>query len=695
MALLPTPACLSLCFALLWPGVARAHEPAEAPEETSYGAVASVPRAHPEPVSTTHVHQADVAAVPMRSGEDALRLVPGLLVIQHGSEGKGQQFFLRGFDALHGADLELWVEGVPLNEWSNVHAQGYLDAAFVIPELIQTVEAVKGPFELTQGAFAMAGTTRYTLGVAPEHLGARFSYTAGTTGRQRVLASYAPKHSDGSEFVAAEVMHDPSYGERRAARRATATGRVDLMRSVRRGQLSFWAAAYAAKFELPGTIRARDVERGRVGFYDAYHDDGRGTSVRGLGALQYELARAGHQVHATLYGGYRYLTLHDNFTGYAVNAESGDYRHQRHAAFSFGARATWDAPLTPHWSVHSGVGVAGDELAQRERGPTPEAAPVRTRDLLAVQLLSHAQLGLRYHPMRAFALEAGARGDVAYASVRDDLPPSDGEDADSAAAERASQRALFALSPRAVANLRPHPWLRLSAAYGRGFRPPEARALAQARPRYQGLTGEGASLGKAHITRSHAFELGARLRPDPALTLNVTGFATLIARESVYDHGSGALLELNGTRRVGAEVTATVLALPWLSLSADATFVDARFRESGNRVPFAPWLTAGARGVLTHPSGVRAGLRFLGVAPRPLPHGARGEALYLLDATLGYRRGWFDVNLALENLLLRRLREGEYHFASRWFDDEPDALPTTQVVAGPPFNARLTLAVVF
>src|SRR5690606_19656571 len=80
------------------------------------------------PTATSEVVTArELQAVPLRTAEDALRLVSGLTLVQHGSEGKGQQFFLRGFDAEHGAGLELRVEGMPLNEWSNVHALGYLD----------------------------------------------------------------------------------------------------------------------------------------------------------------------------------------------------------------------------------------------------------------------------------------------------------------------------------------------------------------------------------------------------------------------------------------------------------------------------------------------------------------------------------------------------------------------------------------
>ena len=40
------------------------------------------------------------------SADEVLRLVPGVKIVQHGSEGKGHQLLLRGFDAAHGSDVE-------------------------------------------------------------------------------------------------------------------------------------------------------------------------------------------------------------------------------------------------------------------------------------------------------------------------------------------------------------------------------------------------------------------------------------------------------------------------------------------------------------------------------------------------------------------------------------------------------------
>ena len=52
---------------------------------------------------------------PIGSVQDILRVTPGLVMVQHSGGGKANQYFLRGFDADHGTDLALSIDGVPIN----------------------------------------------------------------------------------------------------------------------------------------------------------------------------------------------------------------------------------------------------------------------------------------------------------------------------------------------------------------------------------------------------------------------------------------------------------------------------------------------------------------------------------------------------------------------------------------------------
>lgn len=636
--------------------------------------------------STTRISAREMAASPRRNAEEILRQVPGLTLVQHGSEGKGHQFFMRGFDAIHGADLELTVDGMPINEWSNIHAQGYIDLGLIIPEMLQSVVVTKGPFTLEQGPFAMAGSAHYHLGVPAENRGLRAAYTIGTTHRHRIFAGYSPAEQNGEQFVGVEATHDDSFGQNRELNRATANAKARLFDAQDGGQLDLVALAGHANFGLPGALRNDDVNAGRVGFYDTYDPLGEGTSTRALLALQYRSAQPHHELGVTGYAGYRKLELLENFTGYLVHPDSSDRRAQHQDAYSFGVFATHRAQLREALSLHTGVGLRGDAFTQHEdRVTDTREAVARQRDLDALQLDAHALAGLRWQPTQAVQIDAGARLDLIHVDIVDRL------NADAQADER-----LLVASPRVTGRWQPFDFWQLFAAYGRGFRPPEARSFSAFKPPQTGIGDEIYTGGQPQATVSDVFEVGTRWDPADWFGASVAGFATFIERESIFDHVSGINLELNGTRRIGAELVLYSDPLRWLSLRGDITYVDARFVASQNPVPLAPWLTGGLRAIATHQSGVRAGLRALAVAPRTLPHGATGATLLLTDATLGYHWDWLRVDLEVENLLNRELREGEYHYSSHWQPGKPASMiPVLTTTAGPPINARLTVGVVF
>lgn len=64
-----------------------------------------------------------------RTGEIA-EFVPGMIATQHSGSGKGNQYFLRGFNLDHGTDFASHVNGIPINNPSHGHGQGYTDLGF-------------------------------------------------------------------------------------------------------------------------------------------------------------------------------------------------------------------------------------------------------------------------------------------------------------------------------------------------------------------------------------------------------------------------------------------------------------------------------------------------------------------------------------------------------------------------------------
>lgn len=638
------------------------------------------------PVSTVIVTARDFSAVPSRTAEDAMKLVPGLTLVQHGAEGKAQQFFLRGFDAMHGSDIELTVAGIPINEWSNVHSQGYIDIGFVVPEAIRSVTVTKGPFSIDQGPFANAGSVNYELGIAEDKLGVWARYTAGTTNRQRGAITYSPKGGDGHDFVALEGVHDDGFGQNRQIRRASLMGQVALVKNPKYGQVSAFGSAYWADFRLPGALKNRDVELGRVGFYDAYDPASRGSSGRLLLGIRHSLETAEASIETATFAGYRRLSLLENYTGFLIDPVDGDRRLQNQDTFSFGVSSKTVVPLSSVSEFEAGLGVRGDSFHQSQAhlGQAEEVLGV-DRDMRGLQVGTHVALGVRLRLSDHFGARLGARFDSAHLSAEERDKPAQAGTGD-----------LGIVSPRAVLTFRPLSALSFSLSAGQGFRPPEARAFTSYRPPTTGLSSDLYKGGEPAMTPAHSVELGLRYQPTTSFGMSGSGFVTWLDRESIYDHVSGSNLELNATRRLGGELEMHVNPWSFLTFRADITAVDARFSASGNPIPFAPTATGGLRALLNHPSGLRGGFRIFGLLPRPLPHGAEGAPLVLFDASLGWSHRNLSIDLDLENVLDLRVREGEYHYASRFYPGLDDsALPELHFVAGPPRNLRVTFSAVF
>ena len=137
-----------------------------------------------------------------RPGE-ALEVVPGLAVTQHSGEGKANQYYLRGFDLDHGTDLALYLDSMPLNMRTHGHGQGYADANFVMPELLETVDARKGPYNVEDGDFSNAGTIRMQyLHRVPEGV---FTSTGGAFGYGRQFGMKSWSFANGDILGAGEI----------------------------------------------------------------------------------------------------------------------------------------------------------------------------------------------------------------------------------------------------------------------------------------------------------------------------------------------------------------------------------------------------------------------------------------------------------------------------------------------------------
>ena len=134
----------------------------------------------PTPVTVIDRREIERTNVGQDAG-DLLRRVPGILAHNLGQGSIGTAIKMRGFlTASHGADVAVYVDGVPQNVPSSVINHGMSDLGWLAPEMIERIEVIKGPFSALYGDQNRAGTVnivtrsraRNTIGVDVASYGA-------------------------------------------------------------------------------------------------------------------------------------------------------------------------------------------------------------------------------------------------------------------------------------------------------------------------------------------------------------------------------------------------------------------------------------------------------------------------------------------------------------------------------------------
>jgi hypothetical protein len=639
--------------------------------------------APPRAASQATIERPVLEAAPHRSGDELLAVVPGVFLTQHSGEGKAYQIFYRGFDAVHGQDLEIWAGGAPVNGVSNIHGQGYADLHFLPVEAVSRIAATPGTYDPRQGDFAVAGSMRFDLGLAAP--GATMKAGAGQFGGRRLFLGYRPPDRDERTFGAVELYETDGFGPSRAAQRASALGQAVLTLGDATTARLF-GSTYAGHFSSAGVVRLADVQSGAIDRFATYDAKQGGNASRTQ--LVAEVAHRGDHTgwRLAVYAIQHAMRLRQNFTGFLADP-NGDSSQQLDDAFTLGATGAYDVRLplcSPRDALEVGFFARDDRIQQSQKrlalvDDSVTAAEVDAR-VHAQDVAGYVDLAL--HPTWRLALRGGLRADgLAYSS----------QDLGASAAGQARASQGFHLGRKATADLLIVPGLRLLASYGEGFRSPQARSLAE---------GE-----TTPFTRVRSGEVGLRLA-RAAVAASLAAFHTRLSDDLVFDQGTGRNERVPATRRTGAAGEVTVTPLPWLLGAASGTYTRAVFAgsdatyASGALVPYAPQWVFRADAAATPalgtwrgwPMRARLGLGASWLARRPLPYAEWGHDVFLVDVSAGARLGRVELGLDVFNVLDARWFDGEFVYASRWNPTQAASLvPQRHVTVGAPRTAFVTL----
>jgi iron complex outermembrane receptor protein len=648
-------------------------------------------------------------AAPHADAAELLKGAPGMVVARIEGDAVGHRLMLRGFDADHGQDIELSVDGVPVNQPSHIHGQGYADLGFLIPETVRSLRVVEGVYDPAQGDFAVAGSADFELGV--EQRGARVSTSYGRFDTFRELALWAPEGQPNETFAAVQFRKTRGFGQNRASTSGALVAQGAL--GTNKLRLILHGSAYAARADTANVLRRDDIDAGRVGFYDVYPyptaESQNGSSLRAqLSAKLRWRGDDGANGELSLFALFNDFRLLANYTGFSERSQiqpswvgRGDLIEQLHQSRTVGLKARhrsarWQPAEWGASTLEFGLSARVDRIDQAQNLLEAPANTTWDRridaDVTAADLGGYFDLDLELG--KYVKLKGGVRADVLAYRIGDALQnfiPSYRQETYLVGYRRSA--AGIATGPRVVLEATPWQPLTLSVAYGEGYRSPQALLLDEGEP--------------APFTKVRSADAGLRLKLLERASLRASAFYTQLGQDIVFEPTEGRAEPAGPSTRLGGVLYAEANPLPWLHAAASLTYVRAKLDEppprtaenpspafeKGQLLPYVPPVVlrvdASAEHALVdwraHPLIGRVGLGFTYWSPRPLPYGEETASVALLDGELALRYRMATLSLQMLNLADARYSALELVAASNWDPTAiPSRVPMRHVIAGAP-----------
>ncbi len=647
--------------------------------------------------SSRRVRELDLQLRPRDTPQDMLELVPGLVVAQHAGGGKAEQIFLRGFDADHGTDVAINVDGVPVNMVSHGHGQGYADLHFLIPEVVGSLEVEKGPYFARHGDFATAGAVTYRTRERVEHTELYLEGGAWETGKATVVAALPlPSKSTSAYLAASAALTEGPFDEPQDFRRFNVFGRASHQLSES-SSLELSLSSFSSTWYASGQIPQRAVASGQIDRFGALDDlEGGGTGRTDL--------RFAYRSHSA-----------DDRSRFFVQAYTTSYDFRLYSNFTFFLSDTTFGDMIEQADDRRIVGILAEHESRRELGSTPLRLLIgaSTRvDRTNVELW-HDRERERLEPTKSDRVQQS--NPALYTEAALDLTPKvelvlgvradyfrfDTEDMLEDLAGVDTTRTMGTtgvvgdeiVSPKATLIVRPTERLDLFLNTGLGFHSNDTRSVI-------------AEPDSVHLPRASGAEIGARTRIGSHTNLGAAAWVLELDEEQVWV-GDGGEAEFSGeTRRWGLDLEARTAIRLWLFADVDVNLAQGKaigdgVEEGADKIPLAPRVTSSGGFTANHPTGWFGTLRYRYVGERPANEtgSVRAEGHTLLDASAGRRFGPWSVELIGENLTDAEWNEAQFDTESRIrLPDgslEPGSVSELHFTPGHPLHLKLRAAVHF
>jgi hypothetical protein len=625
----------------------------------------------------------DIHLRPVNNSQEVLRMVPGLFIGQHAGGGKAEQIFLRGFDLDHGTDINISVDGMPVNMVSHAHGQGYADLHFVIPELIDKVNFNKGPYYADKGNFTTAGfvefkTKDYLENNFAKIEGGQFSSFRAITGIN--LLTLKGDRRNQSLYFAGEGSFTKGYFES-PQNFSRFNGMLKYHGSINsRNTLTATLTGFTSKWNASGQIPDRVVESGLVDFYGAIDNTEGGKTSRYNANMELttNLDNAGKFRNQIYYSKYEFQ-LYSNFTFYKEDPINGDQIRQKENRNIVGYNGSYQKEFylgKIKTETTTGVQVRYDAVDNIELTRTKDRT-ITTNALMlgdVNELNAGVYYSQKFSVSRKLDLTAAIRGDYFTNRYNDKL------------ASQIHTSNSTILSPKFNINYRVNNKVQLYLYNGKGFHSNDTRVAVQQN-------------GKKVLPPAYGTDLGAVIKAGKKLVLQSALWYLWLDQEFVYVGDEGVVEAGGQTRRVGFDFSARYELAKNLFANMDISLANPRaigLAKTESYLPLAPRFTSVGGLTYRKEQGWNGSLRYRFMDNRPANdnNSVMAKGYFVTDAAINYTTKKWEAGLSVQNLFNTKWKETQFDTESQ-LQTEPFPVSEIHFTPGTPFFARLSFTVLF
>jgi len=233
---------------------ARSSPDSTPPKELQEITVTATPARRATPLGSVTITPSVIRSTPATSTVDLLRQTAGVEAHDQGQgPGFASDLAIRGFSSDHSTDMALWIDGVPINEPVNGHAEGYNDWSLLFPQAVRQIDVLKGPTSALYGNFALAGTVNVLT--LERKQGTEIALDGGSYGRLEGSVLTGFDHGSTGAVFGLRGTREGGWRPNGGYDLGQAHGRIvhDLSPNV---SLDAGVELYAAGWESPGFLSA-------------------------------------------------------------------------------------------------------------------------------------------------------------------------------------------------------------------------------------------------------------------------------------------------------------------------------------------------------------------------------------------------------------------------------------------------------